>query len=92
MFKKEVVIECDASDIEQLVMKHYPQYVDYELYAYEEHDNSVMVRDAEAEDVPDYEQEDFEAGKAQYMANVLLNKLCFDGHIEPGEYIIDGTW
>lgn len=92
MFKKEVVIECTASDIEQLVMRHYPQYVDYELYAYEEHDNAVMVKHVVASDVGEYEKEDFESGKAMYMANTLLDKLCFDGFLEPGKYLIDGTW
>ncbi len=93
MFKKKVVIECDASDIEELVMKHYPQFKEYELYPYEEHDNSVMFKHVQAEDVEDeYDKTKFDAGKAQWMATVLLNKLCFDGHIEPGKYLIDGTW
>ena len=92
MFKKEVVIECDASDIENLVMKHYPQFKDYELYAYEEHDNAVMVKHVSASDVDGYDKTKFDAGKAQYMAQTLLEKLCFDGFLEPGQYLIDGTW
>ena len=92
MFIKTVVIECDARDIEKLIMKQYPQFVDYELYACEEHDNSVMVKHVSAEDVPDYDRARFDDGRAQYMARVLLNKLCFDGFLEPGKYLIDGTW
>lgn len=92
MFVKEVVIKCDASDIEELVMQHYPQFEDYELYAYEEHDNSFMVMNVSAEDVGKYEKGDFDAGRAQYMASTLLDKLCFDGHLEAGKYLIDGTW
>lgn len=92
MFTKESTIACDASDIEQLVMEHYPQYVEYELYTYEAHDNSVMVKHVYSEDVPACERAAFGAGKATYMASIILNKLCFDGFIEPGKYLIDGTW
>lgn len=92
MFEKEVVIKCTDSDIEKLVRCHYPQFKNYELYANEDHDNSVMVKNVIAEDVSDYEREDFDDGVGYNMAQVLLDKLCFDGHIEPGKYLIDGTW
>lgn len=92
MFKKNVVIECDVDDIEKLVEQHYPQFGRYEMYAYEEHDNSVMVKNVSACDVDGYDKEKFDAGKGMYMAQTLLDKLCFDGFLEPGKYMIDGTW
>lgn len=97
MFKKEVVFKCDASAIEQLITKHYPQYVGYklygyELYAYEEHDKSVMVVNVYSEDVPVGDRASFGFGNPLFMATTLLNKLAFDGVIEPGKYMIDRKW
>lgn len=92
MFSKEVIIRCSDRDIEELVRRHYPQYKEYELYASEEHDNSYMVVTISSTDVGTYERDAFEAGDGQYMARTLLDKMCFDGYLEPGKYIIDGTW
>jgi hypothetical protein len=39
-----------------------------------------------------YDLDAFEAGRVYYNARMLLNKLCADGYIEAGEYIIECSW
>jgi len=92
IFSLVSAFECIADDINKLIANTYPQYKDFDIYESEEMDNHPLVMNVYSQDILRYYQDEFINGRANFMATQLLNKLCFDGIIEPGTYIIDGTW
>lgn len=91
--QKKTIIEADYGEIEDLVKKHYglgePDYSFVE--AQECHNNTSHRFKVEAEfDVKDWDRA--KEMRWSYSNHTLLNRLCFDGHIEPGEYYIRVSW
>lgn len=90
--KKKTVIEASSFELEKLVRKHYPeQYDGYEFVAVEEcgNDSSHNFNDIDGE-LSEYDLREFNTGAASNR--ILLNKLCVDGFIEAGSYLIQVCW
>lgn len=86
MFKKKTIFECEYYELEKFVKEKYG--VDYDFVANEECGNDsshTFTVDGEVD-------EDFDIHVVSYRNYDLMNKLCKDGHIEPGEYLINVCW
>jgi hypothetical protein len=90
--KKITVIETDSNEIEGLLHKYYG--ITYEIVAAEELSNrSTLNFDVEPKLDDEDDVNDILSGKwIAWCTNDLMNKLCLDGHIEAGNYIIDCSW
>lgn len=92
--KKKTVIEVSYSDLEKLVKKHYPEQYKhmggYSFAAVEECGNDTSHGFDVDGKLDDWDLEKFAKGEASNIA--LLNKLCADGLIEAGEYLIEVCW
>lgn len=82
--------EVDYHSFEKAVKLHFGEkYKDYEYAPYEETsngDNRIFRVDGK---LNDYRLKDIEDGCKHYMAGVLLDKMCADGVIPPGQYLIE---
>lgn len=91
---KETVIKCSCSEIEDLIEKHYEVF--YETQAAEEADSSTIKEFSIDGKLSEWELRDLEgiiAGKWQnWCTKAFMNKLCADGHLETGTYIVDFGW
>jgi len=73
-------------------------FYDFNIVVMEEWNNDEMHRfNVRAEPLSKWDQEQLEdfmrdPYSAQYCLAVLLTDLCNQGHIDPGEYIIDVVW
>jgi hypothetical protein len=98
--KKKTVTELDYKELETLVKKHLG-FAEYNFVAVEECGNNSSHEftvdegegnwfDAEehAEDIAEWTAGEF----PRYTNGTILNELCIQGHIEPGEYIVTVCW
>jgi hypothetical protein len=82
-------------EFDELVNKHFPITNNrYECVAEQEwHNDSNYAYEVEAKDFTEYYRKRiFEENNFMYCAGEFLNKLCFDGIIEPGAYLIEVYW
>ena len=101
--KKTSYIEMDYSELESLVMKHFPAsptrknrdwsfVADHEANNYSKYDFQVTPKTT----VDKYDQqkldEYYKNGQSQFMADVFLDLLCGKGIIEAGDYLIEVFW
>lgn len=95
-FEKFEVISVDYFDLEELVKRVYSQS-EYSFVADEEmgNDSQKLYRDINGE-VDEYDEEKVknfrENGGYSYSSNAILNDLCRNKHIPPGNYLIDICW
>jgi len=95
--KRNLVIEAEYRDLENLVVEKYPFLKGYRFAVLEQcHNDSVHAFDVNGE-IDDYGEEEWELAKEQGEQALsdnatILNKLCADGFIEPGEYNISVCW
>lgn len=93
--EKVTIIKTDYNEIEDLLDQHYG-ITHYEVVAAEELGNgSNLDYDIDGK-LDKWELEDFEEiqnGKfLLHRTRILINKLCADGYIEAGNYIINVSW
>jgi len=93
--KKKSIIEISYKELEKLV-KEKLGYKNYCFVAVEECGNdSDHQFDVDGE-IDDFDLEDiksWEEGKfVNYSNGIILNKLCADGHIEKGDYVVTVCW
>ncbi len=88
---KETIIKCTCSEIEILIQEHYGVF--YETQAAEEADSDTVKKyDIDGElsewdvrDLDDIINGEWHGG----CTRDFMNKLCADGYLEVGTYIID---
>lgn len=94
--EKFEVISVDYGDLDNLVKEVYNNE-DYEFVADEEmgNDSQKLYKDitGSLEDYDEKELERFKSGERHsYNTRVILEDLCRNGHIEPGNYLIKVCW
>ena len=94
--KIKTVIEVNAFDLDAFVKSIYGTK-SYSFIADNECGNdSVHTFTVVNEQLEDYEQDELNEWKendsGNYMTSILLQDLCINGHIQPGEYIISVCW
>jgi sulfatase maturation enzyme AslB (radical SAM superfamily) len=89
----------DYDELEDLIKEHYPFIEDYNFIACEEssNDTSHTYDNISAESWDQYDDEQWEIDivkdkQYDFAVEVFLRKLCKDGHIEPGNYLIHVCW
>lgn len=90
--RKTTYIELEYHEFESMVYKNFPYAYDYE-YAPDEECNNNTKQSYDIDgilDKDDYER--LEKKEKSFMASVFLNKMCEDGIIEPGRYLINVSW
>lgn len=101
--KKETIITVDYGDIDAFIAEKYPFLKGYEIQQGEEWGNDSQHRFIVSGKIMDYDREDWEEIKnskdakemrknTEYRAELILNMLVADGHLEAGKYIIDVCW
>ena len=87
--KKITVIETDSHEIEDLLNDKYG--INYEIEPAEELNSSSILEYDVAPKIDDEDAvTDILSGKFRHWhTNDMMNKLCLDGFIEAGTYIID---
>ena len=98
MFSKEVIIKCDYTDLEKVILDHYGH--DYDIMPMEEVGSSqysaVYKRTVSKGELDEYDMTDIwdlERGeRRQFTLNSILTDLCNKGIIDAGEYYIDVNW
>lgn len=88
--KKITYIEMDYHEFDELVKEKYG--IETEFVANQEANNDSEYSFNVDGKLSDYQREDWEEKNFQYGNGLLLNKLCEDGHIEPGKYLITVCW
>ncbi len=91
------IIEVDYNEVENLVMEKYPWATKYDFPCMQETSNDTShTFDIDGEldeyDLKDWEELKKNNGYLNYRNSLILNKLCADGHIEPGEYLVNVSW
>lgn len=91
---KEIVFKCDCDEIEELIREHYGVF--YETQAAEE-SNSNTIKEFDIDGKLDAwelkELDEIIAGKWHgWMTAAFMNKLCQDGYLEAGTYIVNFGW
>lgn len=93
--KKVEVIIVEYSDLDDFINHHFPG-LGFEFVPDEEMSNDSIKRINVDGSLHDYQVESMERniteGNTSYMTYNLLNKLCNDGFLEKGIYIIDVCW
>lgn len=95
-FEKFEVISVDYSDLEDLVQRVYSQ-PDYSFVSSEElgNDSQKLYKGIDGK-LDKWEEDDIrsfrENGECNYKGNAILNDLCRNGYLQPGNYLIDICW
>lgn len=95
-FKQVSYIECDYSDIEELIQRFYG-FTEYNLVSAEELSNDCSVSYTLTGEIADWELEDvIEMTKTKepmdYRTRNLLEYMCAEGVLVPGNYLIQISW
>jgi hypothetical protein len=90
--KQKSYIEVDYKELEKFVHEVYPQFSEYSFVANEECGNDSQHSFRVDGKISEYDKQMFENAKWGPANYILLNKLCEDGHISPGEYLIKVSW
>ncbi len=89
--EKKTIIEVDYNDFEKFAKKYYSLGKWEFACAEEMNDGSSRTYRVspkfDANDWIDGEETDF-----NFRSGMILDRLCFDGYIEQGEYIIKCSW
>lgn len=90
MTKKEYfVYDCDA--IDDLISSYFG--IDFEIVAEEELNNySAKSFTIEPKDLNQYDSNRLRLGNYGGMTLAFLNKMCFDGKIASGNYLVEVFW
>ncbi len=93
--KKIEVGVVEYSDLDDFINHHFPD-IGFEFIPDEEMSNDSMKRINVDGILEDYQEENMEREikerNTSYMTSHLLNKLCKDGLLKKGIYIIDVCW
>ncbi len=89
--------EVDYTEVERFTMEKYPFIKDYEFACVQESGNDTSYTFNVNGKLDKWDLEDWDKIKSSgtvhnYRNRLVLNKLCADGHIEPGEYLIKVSW
>jgi hypothetical protein len=93
--RKQTIISVNYGDFDKFVNQVYG--VNFDFVNSEEcgNDTTHSFHGIDGE-VDDYDQEDLDSFKENkknsYMTRILLNDLCKNGFIEPGDYYINVCW
>jgi len=93
--KTKTVIEMDYNEFEELVKKVYGRKWSFVADQELRNDTSWTCR-VEKEELDEFELSDIEKFKQgelhTYLANTLLTDLVNNGHLQPGDYLIEVCW
>jgi len=93
--KRVEYTEVDYQDLESLIREVYGK-PDYDIVADEEWNNDSDHTFTVEPKLDMYQTQDIEqfkaTGEAMYRLGTILDDLCANGHIEPGEYLISVCW
>lgn len=96
-FKEEKVFRVDYKDLDKLINKVYG-LKDFEVVATEEasNDSTLSFGGISSRKQDEYDLEmlnNFKQGiNRRFCTHVILNDLCIQGIIPPGDYIVDVCW
>ncbi len=88
---REVVITVGYRDLERFAVEWYPFLAGYSFVATQECGNDSSHR-FNLSGRPLSQNDLTEWAKGNINNWLLLDKLCADGHIEPGTYIVEVSW
>lgn len=90
--QKKTYIELEYHEFESMVYENFPYASKYE-YAPDEECSNYTKQSYDVDGVLDkYDSQKLENKQTSFMASVFLNKMCADGIIEPGRYLINVSW
>lgn len=91
------MFKCDASEIEALAVKAYGM-TEYNFASCEESGNDSSHEFTVTNRVDRTEQDDWDdavqskGASLRYNTYLLLDRLCSDGHLDEGEYVVRVSW
>ncbi len=90
-------IEVNSNELDNFVHENYKWAKNYEFVPMEECGNdsshSFTVKgQLDDSDLEEWEEFKRKNGYLAYQNSLVLNKLCADGFIEPGEYLVNVCW
>lgn len=94
---KKVVFEVNYGDLERAIQEHF-DFIEYSICAAEEVGNdSALTFNIDAKPLDEWELKDLEEmkksnGNKGWRTHLLMQAMCIDGVIEPGEYLIQISW
>jgi putative NADH-flavin reductase len=92
--KTKVIHEVDVFDLEAFVKEVYG--INVEIVAMQEASNDSSLSFSVESAIEDYFldtlDEIMSTGYSCFGTGTLLNKLCLDGHIPAGEYLVKISW
>ena len=86
----KTIHEIDYNDLEQFA-KEKLGLKDYEFPEVQECGNNWYYKFMVGGKLSEYDLEKLNCQK-HYSNRAVLNKLCADGHIPPGEYLVSVSW
>ena len=92
---KVTYTELDYHEVDELIKANFPLAAakDYECVAFQEWDNDSCYTFRVRPEAPDqWSQKELDAGKFQWQLAAMLDKLCLDGKIEAGNYLVRVSW
>lgn len=95
-FEEMTVQYMTYTAFEDLLAEKYPYLNDYEFVPSQESSNDVTHMFYIKNEWDAWDQEEWDELQTDhnynYQAGLLLQKLCVDGHIPAGTYLIDVSW
>ena len=85
-------IKIPYHEFEDLVHTHIPSAAKYEFPSDEECSSGTMRRYHVDGKLSQGSLRDIESGRVSFMAQHYFDKLCADGIIKPGTYLVDVSW
>jgi hypothetical protein len=79
--KKRTVIECDYSEIEEIIKKEY-NFNNFSIMANEEAVSDIVLRFNVDGDLSEFDRKDIKEKKQMYRTNIYLNDLARQNKIK----------
>jgi hypothetical protein len=96
--QKKTVIEMEYGELEKLIEKTYG-FEEYSIPAEEEKGNecSLTFNLVKDEEINEWDKADLEKMKTtkkpmQYRTHLLMQDMCNNGVLEPGDYVVKIFW
>lgn len=93
--KEQTTLHIEYGDVEEFIREQTP-FTKYCIPPNEECGNDTSIHvSVRPKDLDQWDKKEWEESGEDgwsYSLGVILNKLCFDGKIDPGIYIINVCW
>lgn len=91
MPKEVTVQQMEYRELESLVKEHYG--FDYEFpYTEEMSNDTAATYNGINGEIDDYYQRKVDSGNLVFAGRYFLNRLCKDGYIPAGNYVVEVSW